>query len=224
MDHDLVVREKMTEKYLLGELEPSLQDGFEEHFFVCPECAADVRAGSEFVAHSKNILKETEEPKPVPTPSRESGLVKWFSWLRPQFAVPALAALLIVVGYQNLVTVPRLARAVLTPQLLPSTAVNLLTYGAGDSELIIHSGEGFLVNVIVPPGPRYIAYTVELYNPAGTLAESLAIAPSAADTWPIQFPGAGWKPGTYKLTVRGRNASGQEMEVGNASFKLKIQD
>jgi anti-sigma factor RsiW len=224
MDHKLVVREKMTEKYLLGELEPNLRDEFEEHFFLCPECAEDVRAASDFVAHSKNILKESEEPQRAATPQREPRRREWFSWLRPQFAVPALAALLVVVGYQNLVTLPRLARAVGTPQVLPATAVNLLTYGASDSELVIHNGESFLINVIVPPGPRYTAYTVELYNPAGNLAESLPVSPSAADTWPIRFPGGDSKAGRYKLTVRGRNAGGQEVEVGSASFELRIQD
>jgi anti-sigma factor RsiW len=224
MDHNLVVREKMTEKYLLGELDPNLKDEFEEHFFVCPVCAEDVRAGSEFVAYSKNILQESDEPERATTPRREPRRWEWFSWLRPQFAVAALVALLVVIGYQNLVTLPQLARAVRTPQFLPATAVNLLTYGAGDSALTIHKGESFLINVIVPPGPRYTAYTVELYNPAGNLAESLPISPSTADTWPIRFPAGDWKAGRYKLTVRGRNADGQNAEVGSASFELKAQD
>lgn len=223
MDHDLVVREKMPEKYLLGELDSNLRDEFEEHFFQCPECAFDVRAGSEFVAHSKHILKESEEPRRAATPQPEPGRGKWYSWLRPQFAIPAFALLLVVVGYQNLVTLPQLARAVRTPQVLPATSVNLLTYGASDSELAIHNGESFLVNVIVPPGAHYLAYRVELYNPVGNLAESLSISPSAGDTWPIRFPSRNWKSGRYKLTVHGLNA-GQDTEVGSASFELKVQD
>jgi Putative zinc-finger len=224
MDHNLVVREKMTEKYLLGELDPNLRDEFEEHFFACPECAVDVRAGSEFVSHSKNIFRESEEPERATTPRREPSRWNWFAWLRPQFAVPALAALLVVIGYQNLVTLPQLARAIRTPQLLPATAVNLLTYGAGDSEVTIHRGEGFLINIIVPPGSRYSAYTVELYNPAGNLAESLPVPSTAAETWPIRFPAGDWKDGRYKVTVRGQNAGGQDAEVGSASFELKTQD
>jgi len=33
MDHDAVVRQKMTERYLLGELDSETRDEFEEHFF-----------------------------------------------------------------------------------------------------------------------------------------------------------------------------------------------
>lgn len=224
VDHDLVVREKMPEKYLLGELDSNLRDEFEEHFFQCPECAFDVRAGSEFVTHSKNVLQESEEPKQSTTRQTDAGRGRWLSWLRPQFAVPAFALLLAVVGYQNFVTLPRLAQTVRTPQLLPATAVNLLTYGAGDSELVTHKGESFLVNVIIPPGTRYTVYRVELYNPAGNLTESLSISPSAGDTWPIRFPGGNWKTGRYELTVHGLNAGGQDVEVGSASFELKTQD
>src|ERR1035441_1684537 len=41
MDHDAVVRQNMTERYLLNELDPEARDEFEEHYFDCPDCAAD---------------------------------------------------------------------------------------------------------------------------------------------------------------------------------------
>ena len=56
MDHDEVVRQKLTERYLLHELDGEARDAFEEHYFECSECAIDVRAGSEFVENSKIIL------------------------------------------------------------------------------------------------------------------------------------------------------------------------
>ncbi len=229
MDHEVVVREKMTEKYLLEELDPALRDQFEEHFFECPECARDVRAGSEFVAHSKNILAEGPETAKdhadASERARGTGFgAGWLSWLRPAFAVPALAVLLAVIGYQNLVTPPRLEQSGNQARMLPAATVNLLTYGANASSLPVHEGEGFLVNVIVPPGHRYAAYRVDLYSPAGKLEASVPIAGSAADeTWPIQFPPASRQSGTYKLTVHGVNSSGANEEVGSGSFELQIQ-
>lgn len=228
MDHDEVVRKKLTESYLLDELDPEMRDQFEEHYFDCAACAVDVRAGSQFVTHSKILLAEDEAEategavcKVVPVPGGSQG---WFAWFRPSFAAPALLFLLAVVAYQNFVTLPQLARAVRTPQLLPATTVNLLTYGTGNSALLIHSGESFLINVIVPPGARYAEYRVELYDPAGKVAESLPIPPSVGDTWPIRFPGQSWETGVYKLKVQGINASGQDTEVGSATFELKIQE
>lgn len=223
MDHNEVVREKMTERYLLDELDPDTRDQFEEHFFDCLECAFDVRAGSQFVSQSKAVLREGAEPKHAPAPHPEPVRMNWLSWLRPQLAIPAFALLLIVVGYQNLVTIPQLARSGRSAQLLPATTVNLLTYGSG-SALVIHRGQSFLINVIVPPGPRYTRYKVDLYNPAGKVAESLPIAPSAGDTWPIRFPGGNWDNGLYKLTVHGQDASGQDNQVGSASFELKVSE
>jgi hypothetical protein len=225
MDHDKVVRGKMTEKYLLEELEPEVRDEFEEHFFECPECALDVRAGSEFVTHSKIVLAESAKPiavratVSVPSPLRRG----WSAWLRPAFSLPLLALLLAGIGYQNLVVLPQLRQAATEPRVLPATAVNLLTYGANASPLVIRAGEDFLLNVIVPPDHRYASYKAELYGPAGKLEDSVRISASANDTWPIRFSGAGRQSGTYKLMVHGVTASGQNVEVGSSSFQLEIQ-
>ena len=221
MDHDAVVREKMTEKYLLEELDPELRGEFEEHFFDCPECARDVRAGSEFVAHSKIVL--AENPKLISSHAATAPANRgWFNWLRPAFAAPVLALLLAVVGYQNLVSLPQLRESINQPQLLPAATLNLLTYGANAAPLIVKPGQDFLVNVIVPPGSRYQAYKVDLYNPAGGV-QSVPISSSADDTWPIRFPGKNLTDGAYKLTVHGINASGHDVEVGSSSFQLQVQ-
>src|SRR5215471_5245547 len=132
MNHDVVVRQKMAERYLLEELDPQQRDEFEEHLFDCSECAMDVRAGASFVEHSKRILAETTpETTRVLAPVFAPPTAGWFAWLRPAFAVPALALLLLVVGYQNLVTYPRLEQALHEPQVLPWASVNLGTWGAG---------------------------------------------------------------------------------------------
>jgi hypothetical protein len=145
------------------------------------------------------------------------------AWFRPAFAIPALALLLVVVAYQNLVTLPQMTKSANQPQLLPAATVNLLTYGSNAAPLMIHQGEGFLVNVIIPPGHNYSAYRVDLYNPAGTLEASLPVPASAEDTWPIRFPGTNYQGGTYKLVVHGISRSGQDVEVGTSSFELQIQ-
>jgi hypothetical protein len=226
MDHNLVVREKITEKYLLEELEPSLRDEFEEHFFDCEECARDVRAASEFVTHSKVVLAERSATVPAlakATPSRAS-TSGWFAWLRPAFAVPVFALLLAVIAYQNLAPLPHLTKAARQPQLLPAATVNLLTYGENAAPLLIRQGDGFLVNVIVPPGHKFASYRVDLYNPAAGLDGSVAIPSSAEDTWPIRFPGASRQSGKYKLVVHGISASGQEVEAGSSSFEVQVQN
>ena len=230
MDHDAVVRQKITERYLLNELDPAARDEFEEHFFDCQECARDVRAGALFVAQSKIVLAEKSEPvvstvpAAAPLPVKPGWLPGLRASLRPAVVVPVLALLLAVIGYQNLVTYPHLEQALNNPQVLPWAPVNVGTYGSGGPVVTARSGEGFLLFVRIPPDGSYSHYTAELYNPAGKLQWSLTIpATSGQDQWPLQIPGANREAGNYILVVRGVTAAGDSKEVGRASFELQIQ-
>src|ERR1700722_1045049 len=220
MDHEEAVRQNATERYLLDELDPEQRDQFEEHFFDCQDCAIDVRAAAMFVEHSKQILAEP----PAASPAREARPEppkKWFGWLRPAFAVSAMALLLAFVGYQNLFQFRHASQ----PHVLPAISLNLQTYGASPDPIVVAPGQAFLVNVIIPPGSDYSSYQVDLYNPKGKPDSSLPIrAVSSASTWPVQIPGSNRESGTYKLAVQGRTADGATKEVGSSSFELKIQE
>ncbi|MFZ1008273.1 MAG: zf-HC2 domain-containing protein [Candidatus Sulfotelmatobacter sp.] len=221
MEHSEAIQLMAAEKYLLDELSADVRDEFEEHLFGCHECAMDMRTASVFLEQGKAALAEPEVATARGRDQDKSrpGL---FAWLRPAFAIPAMAALLLVIGYQNLVTLPQLTRSLNKPQLLPATTVNLLTYGTNASPLMVHRGEGFLLNVIAPPDRRYPAYQADLRSPEGGV-ESVAISASADDTWPIRFPGADRQSGTYRIVVHGVTAGGQNVEVGGASFQLHVQ-
>ncbi len=226
MDHDVVVRQKMTERYLLGELDPEARNEFEEHFFDCQECARDVRAGALFVEQSRLVLGEEPRPAVAGLPERATSPARpgWLAWLRPAFAVPVMALLLAVIGYQNLLTVPKLQQALNSPRVLPFAAVNVGTWGSGGPVIAARPGEGFLLFVRIPPDGSYSRYVAELYNPAGKLEWSLTIpASSAQDQWPVQVPGANREAGSYIVVVRGLTAAGESKEVGRASFELQIQ-
>jgi hypothetical protein len=226
MDHDMVVRQKITERYLLNELDPDVRDEFEDHFFDCQECSRDIRAGSELVAHSKNILAERSESTSVPTTIRvmEPSRTTWFAWFRPVLVAPVLALLLAVVGYQNLVVLPELQSALTRPQLLPWASVNVGTYGVDKPTLKVAPGKGFLLFVRIPPDSTYARYTAILYNPNGKLEWSLTIpALTDQDQWPVQVPGTNRPAGTYKISVSGITAAGESRELGSTSFELQIQ-
>lgn len=222
MDHKDAVRLKATEKYLLNELDPDQLDQFEEHLFDCPDCALDVRAAAMFVEQSKNVLSGA--PGVVPAQVVAATPKGWLAWLRPAFAVPVMAVLLVAVGYQNLVTVPRLKQAVGKPRLLPWTAVNVGTYGDG-SVVSTRAGESFVVVVRIPPDPDCTRYTADLYNPAGKLEWSLAIPATASrDQWPVEVPGAQREAGTYSLAVHGVTSQGETRDIGRTSFQLQVQN
>ncbi len=234
MDHDLVARQQMTEKYLLGELDDDARHEFEEHFFDCPDCALDVRAGALFVEQSKVALAERSQAAAPGRSSQTPAAPKpsWFAGLRemfkPAFAAPVMAALLGVLGYQNLVMYPQMKSALNSPRVFSFASINVGSWGSEEPPISIHPGDGFLLFVRIPPDD-YSRHTIDLYNPAGKREWSLPIlsptrsASSAQDQFPVQVPGAERAAGAYLLIVRGFTAAGETKEVGRASFELKIQ-
>jgi anti-sigma factor RsiW len=222
MDHTESSRLMAAEKYLLGELTPEQREEFEEHFFDCQECALDVRAGAALVEHSKVVLAE---PVAVP-PVRKPVAVKagWLAWLRPTFVVPVLAALLVVVGYQNLVTYPQLKQAANSPQILPWASINVSTRGTNTIQISTRPGEGFHLLVNIPPDSRFASYTFDLSSPSGRLEWSRTTpATSSDEARSIYVPGANQEQGVYKLAVRGNTASNESSDLGHYSVEVQIQ-
>lgn len=229
MDHSQARDLMAAEKYLLNELDHEQRESFEEHFFECEECALDVRTGTAFVEHSKVLLAT-----PVASPAREimpahkSGWLQ--AWLRPALLVPILAVLLAVVGYQNLVTLPKAMSALAagnSPELLASASLINVTRGNDAPQVVtVRSGQPFLLYVDVPPDSRFASYQAELLGPAGNSEWTLAIpAEKAKDTLPIRVPPPQDGAGKYTLVVRGVNASNQPgLEVGRYLFDLKIEN
>jgi hypothetical protein len=225
MDHSEAVSLMAAEKYLLGELPAESREQFEEHFFECQECARDVRAGAAFVEHSKVLLATpASKPSQAAAVDRPKG---WPGWLRPALVVPALAVLLAVIGYQNLVTYPKLKGVVATlntPQILPSGSLNT-TRGAGERVVVARQGEPFLLFLDIPPGSNYASYVAELKPPSGKSEWSLTIpAEAAKDTVMIRVPPDQHGAGRYTLVVRGVDAAGgKRTQIGSYPFELQIQ-
>ena len=116
MNHDEAIRLKAAEKYLLGELSAELRDQYEDHYFGCAECAQDVRTGAVFIDNARDVLGSgsvaVAESGAKHQPAPSGGW--WTALLRPAFAIPALALLLLVAGYQNAVTIPHLKTRCIT--------------------------------------------------------------------------------------------------------------
>lgn len=232
MDHDAVVRQKMTERYLLNELDPQVRDEFEEHYFDCPDCAADVHAGALFVEQSKIALEFEQSkaslsarpaklPAQAPVPVRPSAA--WFGWLRPVFVVPVLATLLVVIGYQDRAN-RILQQAANSPQVLAEAVVNLGVRGTEPVSVPAHAGQAFELSLNVPPESRFSSYKLDLYNSQGKLEWSHTIPASGSGTLslyvPGSDPGSDHRPGT--LAVHGVTAGGESEDLGR--FPIELQD
>lgn len=220
MDHNQAVREKATERYLLNELDPGVRDQFEEHLFDCQDCAIDLRAAAMFVEQSKVVLSETEAAA-ARVPAAVSASSGWFAWMRPAFAAPVFALLLVVIGYQGLAN-SRLRHAVSSPQLLASAVVNVGTRGAAATQVPARPGEGFQLSLNVP-ADHYSSYKLDLYSAQGGLEWTRTIPASGSDMpslmIPEYVPGSDQVPGS--LAVHGITAAGESVDLGR--YRIELQ-
>jgi hypothetical protein len=223
MDHSEAASLMATEKYLLDELPPDLREQFEEHLFECHECAMDARAASVFLEQGKAVLAN---PVPTPLPTRIHSRPGWFAWLRPAFAVPAFAALLLVIGYQNFVTYPALKSAVAqnrAPQILAAAPLlSSATRGSNAPAITIRPGEPFLLPLDIPSQDGVFSYRIDLQNPAGGVEWSLAASAEAArNSLPIRAPGV-TRAGQYEVVVAALNLKGEKVSEVRYAFDLQF--
>jgi hypothetical protein len=62
MSHEEALCILAAERYLLSEFDNRLREAFEEHFFDCSDCAADLRAGATFLDALKHLPSATQTP------------------------------------------------------------------------------------------------------------------------------------------------------------------
>lgn len=234
MDHNEARQQMLVEKYLLNELPPETRDAFEEHFFDCPECAFDLRAASAFVNEAKVQLPElTASAAPQgsgarPAEKKQNGHFSLLGWLKPLFATPAFAApvfatLLLVIGYQNLVTYPALRTASTEPRLLSSVALHAGSRGSSHTAVEADRKQGVVLMVDVPQQTAYPAYAVDLYDPQGKLAwtQKISAAEIGTDdgTLSLMIPGAGLTEGSYAVAISG-DSQRQRTEIARSIFDV----
>jgi len=236
MDHSEAVQQMMAERYLLDELTPDAREAFEEHLFDCPECALDLRAGAAFVEAAKAQLPTLTGTLPAPAPSRfRKPRVQrewWFSWLQPTFAVPAFATLLLVLGYQNLVTYPGLRAAAGQPRLLPWAPLHGATRGGTHLTITTDRRQGVALPVDLPQPPSigaYASYSFDLNDPQGKLVWTGSMAApvdeaGAGQRLSLVIPGAMLRNGTYTLTISGVAAQGERTRIDQYAFDLRLTD
>lgn len=237
MNHAEAVEQMATERYLLGELSLELRDAFEEHFFDCPECAVDVRAAALFVEEAKEQLPELTGPLATPAGERQAVVSheKKNSWLagllagllRPALAVPVFAALIAIVGYQNLVTVPALRNAASEPQLAPTVYLHAGTRGA-EAPIVVNRKQGIVLTMDRPQQPGFASLEFSLSDAAGKAVASVTTPAAnqsgdADGTLSLAIPGARLGDGAYTLAISGVTSTGSRSEIERHRMEFRLK-
>jgi Putative zinc-finger len=229
MDHNQAARLMMAEKYLLNELPPEMRDEFEEHYFNCQECTADLQATAAFLDAAKKEFEAAPVPRALKTAVRKHPFE--FLW-RPAFALPAFALLLLVIVYQNAVVFPHLATQIAqlkTPELLPTLSlVGGNSRGGETPSISIDKTRPFLISVDIPTQDRFSSYTCLLHPPSGSTAFRIQVsAQQAKDTVLIHVPADNRATGNYTLVVQGntdRVPAEPAVDLAHYPFVVKSQN
>lgn len=114
MTHEQIEQRETIEGYVRGRLTEAERQAFEEHYFACDKCFADVQAHERFVA-GVHYAADAGLVASAPSASRPSAIGSFFSeywklWLKPALALTgALAVILtVLVGWLVFRQIPQL--------------------------------------------------------------------------------------------------------------------
>jgi hypothetical protein len=208
MEHIEAKSMHAAEKYVLGELTGELREQFEEHYFDCAECALDVRAAAAFIATSKEVF---QEPVAVSVgaarePKRVHG---WRGWLKPLIAVPAMAALVMVMVYEGRNLKKQAPEGQGTAEQNVMASANFGLRG-GDRELNentvlrVRDKQAFGLHFDFTPSQTFEKYLAEVQDETGRTVMQVAI-PAERINKEVKFvvPGGKLRAGNYVLRIYG---------------------
>jgi hypothetical protein len=229
MDHNEAVRLQAAAKYILGEVPENLRDEYEEHFFDCAECARDLKAAAVFADTTREVLRAAPEKSVERHAVPARG--EWFAWFRPLVAVPAFAVLLLILGYQNFVTIPNgkvkpvSAAAQILFSSYPLRGVN--TAGDEGRTLSIRQGEAFLLNFDFVPTRSFDNYLAQLQDASGhVLLESRIAGGNANREAHLPIPAGMLRQGKYLLAFYGDPSGAGKIDpqtdAGQLSFTVEF--
>ena len=189
IDHESCVRQRMAERYLLGELPPADRAAFEAHYFGCEECADEVRVGFELRENARSIFAEEARQR------------RWHTWI----PLAACLALLFVTGLQNLVVLPQLRKQIAglhQAQVLAATVVAPASRGAAP-EAAVSAARSFVpISLAIGAVPSAERYECELRSAPGKLLETIPAARMEPDSnLTLLIPADEVPSGRYEVAV-----------------------
>lgn len=228
MDHNEAVKLQAAVKYVLGELSHSQREEYEEHYFDCGECAVDLKAAVAFADTSREVFRQeaekASEREAIPVRAR------LFGWLRPIVAVPAFAALLLFIAYQNTVTIPKAKEEAAhgSAQLFASSfSLQMANVRGGDEiKLQVPKNENFALKFDFTPSRKFDSYIGQLEDASGRSLLQVNIPGSLTNKEAqLVVPAGLLQPGKYALVFTGNpgsNAQTNKEELLRLGFSVEF--
>ena len=198
MTHDEADQSKAAERYVLDEMTPPERDAFEEHYFGCPACAADVRDAMTIAAMLRAEKQSRHNVVPIHRVSRA-----------PWLAAAAMLAVVAVLTYQN-VTLRRRDTQDMRAHLLFKTFF-LQSESRGEGETVVDGGKAFALSFDIAPRASATRYVVTIADAAGRVRVTQPVTrEEAQELVQLFIPGGVLKPGRYSVTAHSEPAVGPD--------------
>jgi Putative zinc-finger len=227
MDHNEALQLQAAVKYVLGELSQVQREEYEEHYFDCAECAVDIKALATFADTTREVLRQERADHLAKelVPARGG----WLRWLQPVVAVPAFAALLLIVAYQNTVSIPQAREAAsseVAQIFVTSRAPKMAVTRGEEVKLSVRPKESFPLKFDFTPTLHFDAYVCQLQDESGRSLLQVRIPGSFTNKeLNLVVPANRVKPGKYTLVFTGdAGAKGRptEAEVLRLTFAIEF--
>ncbi len=217
MDHNQAIQEGMTERYLLGDLTSAQRDKFEEHFFDCLICAADVQSGAVFMDNARTVLRVADTAAPAPLSFAKFGLPF-------QSAAFLALCLALIVGYQNIVTLPRRQQSV-SPRV-PEIAQEVSLMGSGarseTQATVVNGKRDAEIKVEIPGTADFVGYELRVLSAGDAVKYAVPVSSEQAkELVLLSVPALSLTPGSYQVAIFAHTVSGSSQELSHRAISVK---
>ena len=136
----------------------------------------------------------------------------WLRWFQPLAAVPVFAALLLIIAYQNAVTIPRAKEAATQSagQLFTSSFSLQManTRGGEEVKVQVKPAESFALDFDFTPSRTFESYICQLQDESGRSVLQVSLPGSSGNKEAhLVVPGGLVRPGKYTLVFAGAPVS-----------------
>jgi hypothetical protein len=216
IDHEEAVKNLMAERYLLGELNASQRESYEEHLFNCAPCFQQVQAGTEFVAGLNRIGAEDAAAR-LSQPA-------WPQLVRNAFRPgPALAfAVMSLFLAAFSVHQAMVIRQMKAPEAV--TVATLAPASRAETQLITASRNGSFELRVVFSKAEFTSFDAQVLSATGKVMATVPVSAPQMGELQVRFHAGNFSDGSYVLVVHAIDAAGASQIVNQYPFALQLKD
>jgi hypothetical protein len=223
VEHEIAIEIRAAERYCCGELTPEERDQFEEHFFLCRDCAEEVRWEQIFVANAKAVLREQ-----AAQPQWRARLREWLSALQvhPALTASAMANAVLLLGfcYLSFTVVPGLrdqVRRSYMPQLSASVVVPTAVRARQEALVVARNQQLIPLSFALPR--QYPQYRYEIVKDGHQpyISQTVPAPALNADELLLTIPAGGLTSGSYLVVFQGIDEGNRTSEIGRHRLQVE---